>query len=1002
MRSTIGDRRSFRFPDLGNRRYFSFHFPQVDLLSELFDRLQVAVGDRYNLEAELGAGGMAIVYRALDRLHDRGVAIKVLRPELAAAIGSERFLREIKVTAALTHPNILPVLDSGGTGDLLYYVMPLVEGESLREALDRGSLSIERAVQFATEAADALGSAHRHGIVHRDIKPENILLVEGHAVIADFGIATAMSGASEAKLTETGMSIGTPLYMSPEQAAGESVDVRSDVYSMGCTLFECLAGRPPFTGPTAASIVQQHLTADPPAIATIRTGVSDALGNMVAKTLAKNPADRFEDGSRLAEALKRSAAATVTVHAARPRRRPWAVPVGLAVAAVIAVAGWWMLPRGGDDAPAVNVERVAVFPFAVRSPDPEHEYLGDGLAELLSTALDGAGDLRVVDPGVVIARRPADDRHEATARELGAGRYISGSVAAAGRGRVQVRASLYSVGDSVPVSAQVTGAPDDLLELTTALGRELLVGHALSAQGRVDSLALSTTDSVEALKAYLRGLRHYRASEWDEAIDALSQAVAIDSGFAIAYLPLALAASWAERSVVATRAAEAGLRASRDQSVLPRHRRLLEMSAALERGDGPTLEAQAREVLREYPNDFDALYMLGEIRSHNGPFYGRPASLAREPFERAFRLDPGRGDVTFHLTFDVAFGHRDLALLDTVLVRRGVDTATSLVRRTLVAYTRGDAAARAAVLADSRGVFLQPVRIGWFLGELADAAVLVQELASDATDPLSVVYFQRWQAWLTVGQGQLRFARRVADSIANLAPVQGAELAAYVAALPFLSIERDILRAVRDNVSAVDAGTAQRCTVARSYVCVHDDVHEYIKTYLLGVLSVKLGDRAAAERQVATLESLTGSDDARALGRDLSLGIQAAIATEAGRLEDALQLLERTSTARKVELVRDSQIFALVAERYRQADVLARLGQNDEALRRFESLEVYPDYRAATYLRRGEIFESLGQRDSAVAHYARFVDLWRNADREYQPLVEDVRARLARLTEERR
>ncbi len=971
-------------------------------MSELFDRLQVAVGDRYNLEAELGSGGMAIVYRALDCSHDRAVAIKVLRPELAAALGSDRFLREIKVTARLTHPNILPVLDSGGTGDLLYYVMPLVEGESLREALDRGALSIEDAVQYATEAADALGSAHRHGIVHRDIKPENILLVEGHAVIADFGIATAMSGASEEKLTETGMSIGTPLYMSPEQAAGESVDVRSDVYSLGCTLFECLAGRPPFTGPTVASIVQQHLTADPPAVGTIRTGVPDAVSNTIAKTLAKNPADRFEDGSRLAEALKRSSATGGTQSAASPPERPaWAWPAGIAAVAAIVLGGWWVMSRGAGEVPAVNVEQLAVFPFAVRSPDPDHEYLGDGIAELLSTALDGVGDFRIIDPGVVIARRPAEDQHEATARELGAGRYISGSVAAAGRGRVQVRATLHTVGDSAPLSAQVTGDPDDLLELTTALGRELLVGLALSEQG-IDSLAVSTTDSVEALKAYLRGVRHYRANEFSRAIDALTEAVAIDSNFAIAYLPLARAASWRERHTLATRAAEAGVRASRGRNVLPRHRALLEMSLALERGDGPLMESLAREVLREYPNDFEALYMLGEMRSHNGPFYGQPYTLAREPHWRAFQLDPGRGDAVFHLSFDVAFGHRDLALLDSVIVQRGGDPAESLIRRTLAAYTQGDAAARAAVLAESRGAFMQPLRIGWLLGELADATVLAERLASDAEDPVAATYHQNWRAWLNAGQGQVRSALHVADSTALWASVKGTELAAYVVALPFLSVEPDILQSVRDNLSAVDAGAAQRCTVARQFVCAHDDVHEHIKAYLLGVLSVKLGDDAAAQQQVAILESLPGSDDARALGRDLSLGIQAAIVSEAGRLEDALRLLERTSTARKIELVRDSQIFALVAERYRQADLLARLGRHDEALRRFESLLLYPEFRAAANLRRGEIFESLGQPDSAAIQYAEFVRLWRDADPEYQPLVEDVRIRLARLTGETR
>ncbi len=971
-------------------------------MTDQLDRLKAALADRYKIERQLGAGGMATVYLAHDVKHDRPVALKVLKPQLAAVLGTERFMREIKVTAQLTHPNILPVLDSGGSDDLLYYVMPLVEGESLRERLDKGSVSIEQAVQFATEVADALGTAHRHGIVHRDIKPENILLVEGHAVVADFGIATAMSGASDAKLTETGMAIGTPLYMSPEQAAGETVDARSDVYSVGCTLFECLAGRPPFAGPTAASIVQQHLTATPPAIETIRLGVPEGLSLALGRALAKNPADRFDNGARLVEALKRSSA-TVSApsRAATPARPAWVVPTAVAAVTIIGLGSWWIASHRAGDALALSAEQLAVFPFAVRSPDPEHEYLGDGIAEMLSTALDGVGDFRVIDPGVAIARRPAADRYEATARELGAGRYVSGAVSAAGRGRVQVRATLHTVSDATPVSAQVTGDPDSLLELTTALGRELLVGYALSARARVDSLALATTDSVEALKAYLRGVRHYRASEYNEAIDALSRAVAIDSSFAIAYLSLARAASWEERHALSMRAAEAGVRASRGPNVLPRHRALLEMSLALERGDGPTMEDLAREVLREYPNEFEALYMLGEIRSHNGPFYGEPSTTAREPHWRAFQLDPARGDAAFHLTLDQAFGHRDLDLLDTVLAAQGVDPEESIIRRTLLAYTQGDSTDRAALLPAAQGDLFQPVRL-WMLGEVADATVLAGRLASEATDPMLAIYFQRWWAWGTIGQGRLRSAMVLADSTSIYAPVQGAELAAYLAAVPFLDVSRDGLRAARERLASIDHRTAPRCTVARRYVCVHDDVHAHLQQYLLGVLSVKLGDHATAERHAVALEALPGNEDARALGRDLSLGIRGAIASERGQLDEALQLLELTSTARKIELVRDSPIFGLLAERYRQADLLARLGRNDEALRRFESLLFYPQYRAAVHLRRGEIFESMGEPDSAAVQYGEFNRLWGDADQEYRALVDDVGDRLARLVQEAR
>src|SRR5438067_12442417 len=230
-------------------------------LADLIARLQAALADRYTIERELGRGGMATVYLAQDRKHHRRVAIKVLKPELAAALGPERFLQEIEIAAGLTHPHILPLHDSGEATGLLYYVMPYVEGETLRNRLDRaGQLPVAEAVQITREVADALSHAHRHDVVHRDIKPENILLEAGHAVVSDFGIARAITAAAGGSLTGTGLALGQPGYMSPEQASGtDPIDGRSDVYSLGCVLYEMLAGEPPYTGPSAQIVISKRL-----------------------------------------------------------------------------------------------------------------------------------------------------------------------------------------------------------------------------------------------------------------------------------------------------------------------------------------------------------------------------------------------------------------------------------------------------------------------------------------------------------------------------------------------------------------------------------------------------------------------------------------------------------------------------------------------------------------------------------------------------------------------
>src|SRR5436309_4476892 len=312
-------------------------------MRDLEERLRAALADRYALERELGRGGMAVVFLARDRRHDRAVAIKVLRQEIAAALGAERFLREIQIAAKLHHPHILPLYDSGAAGELLYYVMPYVEGESLRQRLEREKqLPVEEALQLARAVAGALDYAHRHGIVHRDIKPENVMLHEGEAMVTDFGIAKAVSAAAADTLTQTGATVGTPAYMSPEQASGAvELDGRSDVYSLGCVLYGMLAGRTPFTGPTAPAIIVKCFTEPVPPLRSVRDAVPPWVEQAVMRALAKEPADRFATAAQFAQALKPAGATP-----------PGAVPVVTATA-----------PKS-----------IAVLPFVNMSADPENEY----------------------------------------------------------------------------------------------------------------------------------------------------------------------------------------------------------------------------------------------------------------------------------------------------------------------------------------------------------------------------------------------------------------------------------------------------------------------------------------------------------------------------------------------------------------------------------------------------------------------------------------------------
>jgi serine/threonine-protein kinase len=357
------------------------------------DQLRAALADRYRLERELGQGGMATVYLAHDLRHERNVAIKVLRPELAAVIGAERFVREIRTIAALQHPHILGLIDSGEVQGTAYYVMPFVEGESLRDRLTREKqLPIADAVRIATEVASALDYAHRHGVIHRDIKPENILLHDGQALVADFGIALAMSHAGGTRMTETGMSLGTPHYMSPEQAMGErEITARSDVYALGCVLYEMLTGDPPFLGSTAQAIVAKVLTEKPAPVRRLRERVPEVVESAVLVALEKLPADRFATAAEFAQALHAGPAglrATTPVHRGRvaPLRSRIARPVALG--AVLAAVGAGAFVAGRSRAPQVTASSTGPMRLDIVLPDSAPmEFIGEATIGVGQTAL---------------------------------------------------------------------------------------------------------------------------------------------------------------------------------------------------------------------------------------------------------------------------------------------------------------------------------------------------------------------------------------------------------------------------------------------------------------------------------------------------------------------------------------------------------------------------------------------------------------------------------------
>jgi TolB-like protein len=467
------------------------------------ERLAAALRDRYRIERELGQGGMATVYLAQDLKHERKVAIKVLPPEMSDARGADRFLREIRTTAGLRHPNILPLYDSGEAAGLLFYVMPWVEGESLRDRLERdGSVPLDETLRLAAEVCDALAYAHGHGVIHRDIKPENVLLEGGHALVADFGIALAVAAAGAERVTQTGVSVGTPLYMSPEQAAAdEELDARSDLYSLACVLFEMLAGRPAFSGATPEAILVQRFTEPPPKLSAVLGTAPRRLEAALARAMARDPADRFASITGFAQAL-----------AAAPAR-----------------------------AAATPEASIAVLPFTNMSGSPEDEYFSDGVSDEITNALSRLGGLRVAARTSAFAFKGAREDLRTVGEKLGVATVLEGSVRRAGN-RVRITVQLVDVADGYHIwSERFDRELTDIFaiqdEIAAAVAQHLQVALAAGAAGRG---AVGTTN-LEAYDLYLQGraFQLRRGAGITRARDLFERAVALDPEYTDALAMLA-------------------------------------------------------------------------------------------------------------------------------------------------------------------------------------------------------------------------------------------------------------------------------------------------------------------------------------------------------------------------------------------------------------------------------------------------------------------------------
>jgi tetratricopeptide (TPR) repeat protein len=957
---------------------------------------------------------MATVYLAHDLQHDRFVALKVLRPELSHTLGPARFLREISLTARLDHPGILPLLDSGSADGVLYYTMPYVEGESLRARLDREKLlPIEVALRITREVGDALHHAHAHGIVHRDIKPENILLSGKHARVADFGVARAAAVAGGETLTVTGIAIGTIVYMSPEQAAGDSdVDGRSDVYSLASVLYEMLAGERPFSAPSSQALLARKSLETPRPLRTVRPAVPEMVERAVLLALAPMAADRFETAGEFVDALEGAWTKRDVPVVDRSRRASRMIVTAVAAAAV-AAAVW--SARAPATAPVREVlpKRIAVFPFAADHPSLAD--LREGLMYIVSSELDGAGEIRRVDPVVLMNRlHDEDDPDEIDlgaasriARELGAGRFLLGRIVSVGQG-VQIMASLYAGVNPDEPERQFfqKGSLDSTAALISEIARGVLV-HLNDGPGTWASAASGAlTVNVEAVLEYSRGENLMRQSRQSKAAEAFRKALEADSTFAIAWLRLALAEDYSLNDSSMVAAVDRAVQYSEGLSV--RDGMLAEAMHANYHGDAARAERATLSLVSAYPGYGEGWYQRAATQFVYSWQNGRSPLEAKGALTEALKVDPDHRQ-SLHLLGWLAAHEGDYVRAESLQIRAwghrwGLPPPN---RDSFPSFMKGSESWTVSRVAQL--VYATASRTD----RLEEASAIAVVLTNPERHPAEVRSLgHHLGGLLRAAGGRWADAYDMFGRADSIGAGVGVLERGWIAALPFMRVDTQVRRSLRDSLAT--------WTIPRAYLdrprsrkdgrfvfmgllAIPPWLVPHARHYVLGLLSASLGEQAEVTHYAGLLQRASEPADTLGLLGDLAREVRALYLMQRGDTAAALKILESASlvVASRYQIY-ESSFHTRPLTRLLRAEALVAAGREDEALGWYSALPwLDPAFVlvAWTSLRQGEINDRMGNRTAAEHFYRRFVTRWQDADAIHQPLVLDVRRRLAHLGE---
>ncbi len=1011
---------------------FALHGSQC-YVPDLLAKLKSALSDSYEVESEVGRGGMATVFLARDVKHDRQVALKVLHPQIAATLGTERFLREVQIAARLEHPHILTLIDSGEADGLPYFVMPYLEGGSLRERLDaEGELPIEEALQLAAEVADGLDYAHEKGVVHRDIKPSNILLYRGHALIADFGVARALDVAGGPG-TVTGLAVGTPKYMSPEQAAGKEVDGRSDIYGLGCVLWEMLAGEAPYDGPTPHAIIARKVSEDTPSLRVRRRTVSRELENLLAKAMAISPADRFATAGDFAKALKAGG-----MGMRRPLRVGAGVRkrlvVGVTAAAVLAIAGfaYWQSRSPLDEPVGLADAGIAFLPFEERG-EIEGALEGDSVAKAMSL-LFGSTDRYQPRPhaevrDVVGQLCPSGVTRICSfnvAQELSTALIVTGRVTAARGDSIQVLAEMADMtGERAIPAVTVTGTRDDPGSLLFDLLRALWLAPITEGeQGAL--LADLTTDSPEAFAAFLDGEIYFDAWKQREARNAFARAVAADSTLAMAWFRLAILWDWAN---MPPRLKPALDKANAYADRLPeKTRKVLSAFNHLAWGVFDEAEVALHQLLEEDPYDPLVNYELGLLSFGYAWKHARPMTQAIESFRRVLEVQPANSSAMIYLMWALAQdGDYEAmeALDDQFPDNRVFSVGIQLIR----GQRTGDSALFRAAVDDVKarplevGNYSELYLVGTTHGAVPDLEFLAEDLRPWTDSTYLAGLFKRSDGFVNLrvslgdyhaahefGRGRLRSSRAAFERVDSLPSSFAPPDMALLASLPLPGGNPSDTAGLAERVRSwtmPEQSVLQQWEAPEFFTLgrpiTHMQNEHLIRPYVLGLLASAAGDFDAATSYADEVESLEPTPYYPSLPYDFAQGVRADVLLRQGRPRQAIELLDSAKWHMNYNEVFLAPIIGAGRAGYTRALALQQLGMHEEALRWYEygSHGIGSFFNlillAPSHYRRAEIYEELGDIEQAIWHYEAFAELWKDADPELMVKVREVLQHIAEL-----